>query len=334
MSVTNSIGSIYGLPETTLEKFIPRLYPQEESGRCLGGYSSMTGFLNHGESLQNSVNNDRKALQERKISYRAITQKLKYLISKATQISKSTLVDQKFRVEIDEPTIGKQFCPFSPASNNNANKFAPIENACGSGDRDISITNTTNNKTIKFGSLLLHLIEEHHFFEGQVPYRLNPQDVIDVLELQAEENFSLPPPNSLTNPIVEEQPGLRFVSSYELTSKHKPKHTVKLLVKAYKINLIEISDSLKGLILPYCHANDTQGETEVSSKEFFLHVFNTGNKSASLEYQGFSMQVSANQRIVFSNLPDNLENKIKTQHPSLKSILKRVRDTLTPKMLK
>lgn len=175
-----------------------------------------------------------------------------------------------------------QFCPFSPVSDDDAGPFTPIANACGQGNRDISITNTTNDRTIKFGSLITHLIGEHHFFEGQVPYRLDPTDVIDTLELEPESDFSLPPPNSLSTAIEESveiesksTPKWELTGIYPMASQRVPEQ----LASVYEIELVDFGNNIKGLILPYYHVYDDQTEMGTNTKAHFLHLFNMGEKN-------------------------------------------------------
>lgn len=57
---------------------------------------------------------------------------------------------------------------------------------CGSRDRghiDVTLTRA-DGRTLKFGGLLIHLIAEHEFFEGPgIPYRLDPVQAADFLDL-------------------------------------------------------------------------------------------------------------------------------------------------------
>lgn len=49
------------------------------------------------------------------------------------------------------------------------------------GSRDITVTNTQNNKSITFSSLLPHLISRYGFYEGHgTSYRLDPKDILAV----------------------------------------------------------------------------------------------------------------------------------------------------------
>ena len=55
------------------------------------------------------------------------------------------------------------------------------------GDIDFVITNNRTGETLKGPGLIVHLIRDHHFFEGkQSPYRVDPEKAARVLELVKE----------------------------------------------------------------------------------------------------------------------------------------------------
>lgn len=56
----------------------------------------------------------------------------------------------------------------------------------GYGSVDYVIHNIKTGKNLRFGDLLIHMIRDHSFFEGNVCYRLDPHEVIGVLELKSE----------------------------------------------------------------------------------------------------------------------------------------------------
>ena len=206
----NSIGSLYGLEQNELAKeildiFYERLYPKSSSS-----YGSETGFLQKGEKLQGVVEKDRQTLMKYGVSYEKIYQELSAIIDAAEdekakkpfgESSESeinvTVNQKKFAVKI-ESFRGFQYCPFS------LRKEDSYTNLCGRGSKDITITNIQKtdkngkNLSIKVGSLLPHLIRDHHFFEGDVPYRVSPKDIIETLGIEKEEKPQFPPPNTLS----------------------------------------------------------------------------------------------------------------------------------------
>jgi hypothetical protein len=86
-----------------------------------------------------------------------------------------TLIDGKFMMH-DVGYGGGEICPFHP-------KEDKLHQGIGYGSSEYFIKNMKNGKSIKFSSLLPHMIQYHSFFEGHVTYRLNPQDVVECLEI-------------------------------------------------------------------------------------------------------------------------------------------------------
>lgn len=59
----------------------------------------------------------------------------------------------------------------------------------GGGD-DYWIYDLVTKKSIQFNDLLIHLIRDHHFFEGNTHHRLDPLTVIDFFDLKSEVDYS------------------------------------------------------------------------------------------------------------------------------------------------
>lgn len=59
----------------------------------------------------------------------------------------------------------------------------------GGGD-DFWVYDLETKKTLEFNDLLIHLIGNHHFFEGNVHHRLNPETIIDFFNLQPNIDYS------------------------------------------------------------------------------------------------------------------------------------------------
>lgn len=78
---------------------------------------------------------------------------------------------------------GFQPCPFICFSDR-------ISRATEGGGDDYWIYDLETKKTLQFNDLLIHLIRDHHFFEGDVFHRLNPNDVIEFFNLQQEINYA------------------------------------------------------------------------------------------------------------------------------------------------
>lgn len=78
---------------------------------------------------------------------------------------------------------GFQSCPFVCFSEIGS------RSETGGGD-DYWIYDLETRKTLQFNDLIIHLIGDHHFFEGDVFHRLNPDDVINFFNLQPGIDYS------------------------------------------------------------------------------------------------------------------------------------------------
>jgi len=97
------------------------------------------------------------------------------------------IIDGKYLMHICSYR-GSQQCPFKN------NELDPRYHGYDYGCSDVTITNLETNKTITFGTLLLHMIEYHQFFEGNGSlidqkqcdntYRLDPSEIVELLELK------------------------------------------------------------------------------------------------------------------------------------------------------
>ena len=73
---------------------------------------------------------------------------------------------------------GFQLCPFDFHYDGSS------IHSCGRASRDIEIRNISNGMSILFSELLIHMIRDHQFFEGEgLRYRLDPKAVVGTLEL-------------------------------------------------------------------------------------------------------------------------------------------------------
>jgi hypothetical protein len=70
--------------------------------------------------------------------------------------------------------MGSQHCPFSLSTS-----FA-----CGGGSHDFTVINERTGEKLNFPQLMAHLVRDHYFFEGNTPYRLDPEVSVRVLELK------------------------------------------------------------------------------------------------------------------------------------------------------
>lgn len=144
--------------------------------RMYPGQYSDEGFLQTGESLFEICENDRQYLQSINITYKQIVDFLTSLIRKRK--------DPRYKIT-EISYLGSQQCPFQ-------NHLLDNELHDEYGDSDITITDKITGKNITFNTLLLHMIEIHHFFESPlVSHRLDPKRVIEMFNLQPKVSYEL-----------------------------------------------------------------------------------------------------------------------------------------------
>ena len=79
-----------------------------------------------------------------------------------------------------EQYMGVQYCPFVDITT----KKCGHEIFPQFGGINFNITNKKTNEILKITALHHHLIYHHHFYEGVVPYRVSPQELINFFELE------------------------------------------------------------------------------------------------------------------------------------------------------
>lgn len=141
---------------------------------------SITGFLDPIDKLRDVIKEDQKTLEQLSITYKQITDRLKTIINKSCKTclryKEICTVESKFIVKC-ESYMGAQKCPFQ-------NKDLDNEyHGYSYGDSDFTFINVSTNESIWFNTLLPHMIDAHHFFEGNVQHRLDPELVVRVLEI-------------------------------------------------------------------------------------------------------------------------------------------------------
>ena len=162
--------------------------------RMRPGASSQGGFLANREQLAKVIARDEEACAKRGISPEQIADRLETLVGRADRRVSLALAigDQDARSMIDgfmndegegvsiegfritgHHFRGLQECPFSDEC-----ERSPY--ACA----NYTLIQLQSSRAITFPGLIFHLIRDHHFFEGDVPYRLDPGRAIDALELR------------------------------------------------------------------------------------------------------------------------------------------------------
>ncbi|MCA9487631.1 MAG: hypothetical protein KC516_01580 [Nanoarchaeota archaeon] len=182
------------------QKFVEEMSPEEidilEHNMRPGRFSE-AGFLGESDGLKNIVSADSRVLKKYGITYKQIADKLDSLTGQSftAQYFESRkkdgnyrkikdggfLIENKFKVH-SVGWMGSQYCPFYFKVEDLGNGGKRIYN-CGSGSYDFTIKNVNQGTEIKFPQLMSHLIRDHHFFEGETSYRLDPEKAIKVLEL-------------------------------------------------------------------------------------------------------------------------------------------------------
>jgi hypothetical protein len=176
------------------------------------GTFSCTGFLVEGEKLDDIIEKDEKTLKKLGITYDQIADRLEAIQSKYYSLlklihdetdcikkgtlkkedaiyinrenKKGDLLVEKNLVVSVLGYMGAQTCPFKN------NELDSGYNGYSYGSSDITVTNTDLNKTFTYGTLLPHMIKAHHFFEGSVPYRVDPETVIAILGIEQGINYA------------------------------------------------------------------------------------------------------------------------------------------------
>ena len=172
--------------------------------------ASMGGFLAPNEVLEDVINRDRQTLQSYGLTCEQVGDTLQQFVNKfnhkvtdyvqrGNKLSweDSRLLEQypinhnnltldslrgrgelyTLKLPIDNryimgkvTTAGTQTCPFGLPT-------------CHNSGSDFFIFDSQTGQTIEFGELLIHLIRDHCFFEGNVQYRLDPEKVIQFFSL-------------------------------------------------------------------------------------------------------------------------------------------------------
>lgn len=89
---------------------------------------------------------------------------------------------ENYFVKQESPWCGSQRCPFADKRTLKCVDNCQIPNYA---HVDFTITNKTTGKTIKLNFLIAHLIYYHHFYQGNVPHRFSPEELIDFFNIKA-----------------------------------------------------------------------------------------------------------------------------------------------------
>jgi len=184
--------------------------------RMQKGALSETGFLQPGEHLRDIIERDALTLKKLGITHKQIGDRLESIVGKAERLEQLAQrgqagVEQELQGErsgpINTPYVenlyrvsqvgyfGNQDCPF----------ICPDGKACPEWTSyDYSIEKVGGGAKLSFSGLIMHLAREHHFFEGSVQYRLDPEAAVRLLDIQPAHDYS---PNRATERIWRREQG-------------------------------------------------------------------------------------------------------------------------------
>lgn len=153
-----------------------RLYP---------GGLSRAGFLAKGEKFEDVVAADTQEIKKFCLSHEEIAQKLTNVIEGGLRIKgegygTTPWVDHKVTVEGEKYTVSEiQFRGWQ----DNPFKDIPVTFASYP-SKDFTIINEDKNQKIRISGMTPYLIGNVHFFEGHTSYRVEPKELIEVLNLE------------------------------------------------------------------------------------------------------------------------------------------------------
>jgi hypothetical protein len=152
----------------------------ELESRMRPGALSQGGFLGENERLADVLAEDSRMLAELGVTHEELAEKLGALIKKGDSASPQTARTDRFEVSVTSYS-GFQMCPWSPDIHRR-------QCAAGGGVQfsslDWCIRNVHSGQEMCGPGLIVHLIRDHHFFEGSgSPYRVDPRELARLLEL-------------------------------------------------------------------------------------------------------------------------------------------------------
>jgi hypothetical protein len=154
---------------------------EELESRMRSGAFSRAGFLGPDEKLEDVLEADAHTLGELALSHERLAEALDHLIAAAeASPARRATVDGRYLVAV-ELRPGFQICPWAPDPHH-------AQCTAGQGVRhasmDWQIRNLRTRASMRGPGLAVHLIRDHHFFEGrESPFRLDPPALAQLLEL-------------------------------------------------------------------------------------------------------------------------------------------------------
>lgn len=145
-------------------------FPKKFESRLRPGAYSRVGFLGRAESLAGVLRRDAQSMEELGLSFEELAGAL------AAVLAMRPDGNERFDLQI-HMYKGSQACPWTSC-----------KGAIGIGSGfDWRIKNRRTCSELRGPGMIVHLIKEHHFFEGfESPYRVDPRALAELLELLPE----------------------------------------------------------------------------------------------------------------------------------------------------
>jgi hypothetical protein len=166
-----SDGDLPKMDSLSLSLLERRLWP--------GSYSSR-GFMGRNESLLEIIERDRRTMERLELSYDILAIELRHILNSCRQNNESVVMqrntqDGLLEIKVEIVTyFGYQECPWLECNN---------YYVYGS-DLDWTLTNLKTGEKLRGPGMIVHLIAEHHFFEGfESYYRVDPEQLARFLGL-------------------------------------------------------------------------------------------------------------------------------------------------------
>jgi hypothetical protein len=159
---------------------LSKLSVTELESRMRPGVLSQGGFLGENERLADVLARDSQTLAELGVTHEGLAGKLGALVRMGEAASHSTRRIGHFEVQVTV-YCGFQMCPWSPDIHSSQ---CTAGDGIQFGSLDWCIRNVRSGQEMCGPGLIVHLIRDHHFFEGfGSPYRVDPRGLARLLEL-------------------------------------------------------------------------------------------------------------------------------------------------------
>jgi len=116
------------------------------------------------------IHDDEETIRNLNTTHNHIADRLEHFL-KVAPFGTPRIIDGNFEARMTAAGFGSQDCPW--------------EDPAYYGGMNYSVKNLRIDETLSFPGLIVHLIREHHFYEGRKsPYRVNPKQAVRVLDIK------------------------------------------------------------------------------------------------------------------------------------------------------